>query len=75
MRLLVKEILNKEDEIVELMGWVAARRDHGKIVFIDLRDRSGLAQLVFVPSNKEVYELANQLRNEWIIKVSRKTRN
>ncbi|MCR4275206.1 MAG: aspartate--tRNA ligase [Candidatus Wolfebacteria bacterium] len=72
MRTLVKEILNKEGEIIELMGWVAVRRDHGKIIFIDLRDRSGLAQLVFVPSNKEVYELANKLRSEWVIKVSGK---
>ena len=72
MRLLVKDILNKEGEIIELMGWVGARRDHGKIIFIDLRDRSGLVQLVFVPGNKEVYESANKLRGEWVIKVSGK---
>ena len=71
-RALIKDIVNKENEAVELMGWVGARRDHGKIIFIDLRDRSGLAQLVFVPNNKEVYELANQLRNEWVIKASGK---
>ena len=71
-RALIKDIINKENEVVELMGWVAARRDHGKIIFIDLRDRSGLAQLVFVPSNKEVYESANKLRGEWVIKVSGK---
>ena len=68
-RALIKDIVNKENEVVELMGWVGARRDHGKIIFIDLRDRSGLAQLVFVPNNKEVYESANKLRNEWVIKV------
>jgi len=71
-RTLAKDITNKESEVVELMGWVSARRDHGKIIFIDLRDRSGLAQLVFVPSNKEVYESANKLRGEWVIKVSGK---
>jgi len=71
-RILVKDIINKEDENVGLMGWVTTRRDHGKIIFIDLRDRSGLAQVVFVPSNKEVYELANRLRSEWVIKVSGK---
>ncbi len=71
-RTLIKDITNKEGESVELMGWVGARRDHGKIIFIDLRDRSGLVQLVFVPGNKEVYESANKLRGEWVIKVSGK---
>lgn len=69
MRILNKEIINKESEKAELMGWVATRRDHGKIIFIDLRDRSGIAQLVFTPTNKEVYKLADSLRSEWVIKV------
>ncbi len=69
MRILNKEIINKEIEEVELMGWVGTRRDHGKIIFIDLRDRSGIAQLVFTPTNKEVYKLADSLRSEWVIKV------
>lgn len=51
------------------MGWVAVRRDHGKIIFIDLRDRSGICQLVFIGKDKELYEKASQLRSEWVIRV------
>lgn len=69
MRILIKEIINKENQEVELKGWVDTRRDHGKLIFIDLRDRSGICQLVFLPKDKEVYELANKLRSEWVIKV------
>ncbi len=52
---------------VKICGWVNSRRDHGKIIFIDLRDRSGLMQVVFIPKDKEVYKLANELRPEWVI--------
>lgn len=77
MRLLVKEIVNKEGEEVELSGWVEARRDHGKIIFIDLRDRSGTAQIVFTPSTGSgqalsagsVYDSAQKLRQEWVVKI------
>jgi aspartyl-tRNA synthetase len=69
MRILNSQIVNKENEEVELMGWVANRRDHGKIIFVDLRDRSGISQLVFTPENKQVYETADKLRSEWVIKV------
>jgi len=62
---------------VRLCGWVNSRRDHGKIIFIDLRDKSGLVQIVFVPNLKskiksqksKVYELAQTLRPEWVIEV------
>lgn len=69
MRVLVKEITNKEDQKVELFGWVANRRNHGKIIFIDLRDRSGIAQIVFTPKNKDLYGLADSLRSEWVVKI------
>lgn len=69
MRLLIKEIVDKEGEAVELSGWVATRRDHGKIIFIDLRDRSGTAQIVFVPSAGSVYDSAQKLRQEWVVKI------
>lgn len=66
MRTPVEEIIKKEGEEVELYGWVGARRDHGKIIFIDLRDRSGLVQVVFTPQIKE----APELRLEYVVKVT-----
>lgn len=69
MRILTNEIINNEGKEVELAGWVGARRDHGKIIFIDLRDRKGIAQLVFLTKDKELYKKADQLRPEWVIKV------
>lgn len=52
------------------MGWVATCRDHGKIIFIDLRDISGVAQVVFTPQNKDLYQLACVLRSDWVVKIS-----
>ena len=54
---------------VKICGWVNSRRDHGKIIFIDLRDISGIIQIVFTPENKQIYKLAEPLRDEWVIKV------
>lgn len=54
---------------MELYGWVNKRRDHGKIIFIDLRDRGGISQLVFTPENNEVYKKADSLRPEWVIRA------
>lgn len=54
-------------------GWVHARRDHGKLTFIDLRDRSGLLQIVFNPQvSAEAHTLANELRGEFVISVTGK---
>jgi aspartyl-tRNA synthetase len=66
---MVRNIAQKEGQEVELWGWVAARRDHGKLIFIDLRDRSGICQVVFLPKPKEVAEMANKLRSEWVVRV------
>src|SRR3990167_5608237 len=68
----IQEVVNKVGEIVKVSGWVLARRDHGKIIFIDLRDRSGILQVVFEPSNKEAYELATGLRSEYVVSIEGK---
>ncbi|TSA45835.1 aspartate--tRNA ligase [bacterium] len=72
MRTLAAEIASKEGKEVELLGWVDVRRDHGKLIFIDLRDRSGIAQVVFFPKDKEMYAKAEKLRSEWVIKIKGK---
>jgi aspartyl-tRNA synthetase len=55
---------------VTLCGWVANRRDHGKLIFIDIRDRYGLTQVVFIPKEApEAYKIAQGLRNEFVIKL------
>ncbi|MBI4972614.1 MAG: aspartate--tRNA ligase, partial [Candidatus Omnitrophica bacterium] len=68
--------LNENDigKEVILCGWVASRRDHGKLIFIDLRDRYGLTQLVFIPKEcpADIYARAGQLRNEFVVKVKGK---
>ncbi len=69
-RFLISEAAKHIGEKVKVAGWVNTRRAHGKILFIDLRDRSGFLQVVFIPSNKEVYELAEQLRPEWVVEIT-----
>jgi len=66
------ELTKKEEgKKVTLAGWVHRRRDHGGIIFIDLRDRYGLTQIKFDPAiDKVAHEKADKLRSEWVIKVS-----
>ena len=56
-------------EKVKVAGWVSVRRAHGKILFVDLRDRSGVLQCVFVPINKEAYVKAQEIRTEWVVEI------
>ncbi|MFA7201672.1 MAG: aspartate--tRNA ligase [Candidatus Paceibacterota bacterium] len=70
MKTWIKDIVNKVDETVPLSGWVSNRRDHGKLIFIDLRDRSGVCQVVFGPwSGEDIYAQAQKLRSEWVIQI------
>lgn len=69
MRTLTKDIIHKIGETVVLMGWVASRRDHGKLIFIDLRDRWGRAQVVFSSQDAALFEKAERLRPEWVVKI------
>lgn len=71
-RIFVEKTPDHAEKNVKVCGWVHSRRDHGKIIFIDLRDRTGILQIVFVPSNKGVYEIAESLRSEWVISVEGK---
>ncbi len=68
-RISIKDIKNKIGETVELAGWVDVRRDHGKLIFIDLRDASGKVQMVITPQNKEAHEVAETVRPEWVIEI------
>jgi aspartyl-tRNA synthetase len=61
---------NNNKQIVTLGGWVDRRRDHGGLIFIDLRDREGVVQVVFNPeTSKECHDIASQLRNEYVVQV------
>jgi aspartyl-tRNA synthetase len=68
------ELTAKElDKEVTLCGWVARRRDHGKLIFIDIRDRSGFTQIVFIPrESADAYKAAQDLRSEFVIKITGK---
>jgi aspartyl-tRNA synthetase len=57
-------------QAVTLFGWVHRRRDHGGVIFIDLRDREGLVQVVCDPDRPEVFGQAEKVRNEYCLKIT-----
>jgi aspartyl-tRNA synthetase len=61
-------------EIVRVCGWVQRRRDHGGVIFIDLRDREGLLQIVFDPDDAESFAQAERLRSEYVVQVAGRVR-
>jgi len=62
------------DQEVTLCGWVDRRRDHGGVIFIDLRDRDGIVQVVFDPDSKENFEKADKVRGEYVLKIKGRVR-
>src|SRR5262249_33937011 len=62
-------------QTISLYGWVHRRRDHGGVIFVDLRDREGVVQIVFDPTlDSQVFKLAERLRNEFVLAITGKVR-
>ena len=68
--------LNEEhnEQTVELCGWVHRRRDHGGVIFLDMRDRDGIAQVVIDPDTEEAFALAEKVRGEYVLKIKGRVR-
>ncbi len=62
------------DQEITLCGWVNRRRDHGGVIFVDLRDREGLVQVVFDPDREKMFALAERIRNEYVLQVKGRVR-
>ncbi|MEP1596626.1 MAG: aspartate--tRNA ligase, partial [Halieaceae bacterium] len=62
------------DETVTLCGWVDRRRDHGGVIFLDMRDRDGIVQVVFDPDTEEHFQRADRVRGEYVLKVTGRVR-
>ncbi|MEK7182023.1 MAG: aspartate--tRNA ligase, partial [Patescibacteria group bacterium] len=69
-RILISETPKHVSEVVKLSGWIDVRRDHGKLVFLDLRDMSGKVQMVALPHNAEAHAVAQNLRPEWVVEIT-----
>jgi len=70
MRILSGELKTKLNQTVTVAGWVNPRRDHGGLIFIDLRDHQGIIQLVITPENNQAFTLAESLRDEFVISAT-----
>ena len=62
-------------ETVTICGWVDRRRDHGGVIFLDMRDRDGIVQVVFDPDTKEYFELADRVRSEYVLQITGRVRD
>lgn len=69
-RTLSQEALNKKGQTVNVRGWVNSRRDHGGLVFIDLRDHQGIVQLTIQPESGEAFNIGQELRDEYVVSAS-----
>ena len=68
-RIYIGDLHDHIDKEVTVAGWINVRRDHGKLIFIDLRDMSGMVQMVALPSHKEAHEVAGEVRPEWVVEI------
>lgn len=69
-RIYINELKKYIGSDVKIAGWVSIRRDHGKLIFIDLRDKSGVVQMVALPNHEEAHKIASSVRNEWVVEIS-----
>ena len=70
MRILANCLLDSQDQEVTVAGWVNSRRDHGGLIFIDLRDHTGIIQLVVTPETAESFHLAETVRDEFVLEAT-----
>ena len=68
MRILANQTSQYLQKTITVSGWVNSRRDHGGLIFIDLRDHTGLIQLVVTPETKEAFALAESIRDEFVLR-------
>jgi len=68
-RILTSDTPQHTGKKIKVAGWIDVRRDHGKIIFLDLRDRKGILQCVCVPKEKAAYEIAQTTRPEWVVEI------
>ncbi len=68
-RILAEQSLNLVDQEVMLMGWANSRRDHGGVIFIDLRDESGLVQVTIHPDSSDAFKIAESVRDEYVLRA------
>ena len=65
---------NLIDQTVTLCGWVDRRRDHGGVIFLDMRDREGVVQVVFDPDTEEHFQRADSVRSEYVLRITGRVR-
>ena len=68
-RTLNKDLPNEIGKTVSISGWVDVRRDHGKLIFLDIRDRSGIVQTVVTPKSADALDIAKELRAQWVVAI------
>ena len=71
-RIFIEKTPDYAGKNVKVSGWVHSKRDHGKIIFIDLRDRTDILQVVFTQKAGDAYKIAESLRSEWVVSIEGK---